>query len=146
MAFTIFSTCLLYFQSVIFHEEHHPVFTWFTQCVTFNFFPSPAHEMAYNLFNVVMLYLLPLLIIIVSYSLLLYRISVKSREGKRPPVQGKELERVYKRCFKVRVGVLCPIQQQGSYLGQYLSIVTCGIRGHTEVTACGAKPANPLVN
>ena len=103
MAFTLFSTCILYFQSVIFHEEHHPVFTWFTQCVTFNFFPSPAHEMAYNLFNVVMLYLLPLLIIIVSYSLLLYRISVKSREGKRPPVQGKELERVYKRCFKVRV-------------------------------------------
>ncbi|KAK2148862.1 hypothetical protein LSH36_479g02006 [Paralvinella palmiformis] len=69
-------------QSVIFHVEHHPVYNWFTQCVTFNFYPTPAHELAYNLFNMAALYGVPLLIIIISYTLILWEISKKSRESR----------------------------------------------------------------
>ena len=72
----------LYFQSVIFHVERHPKYPQFSQCVTFHFFPSPAHELAYNLFNMIAVYGAPLLIIIVSYSLILIEISRKSREGR----------------------------------------------------------------
>ncbi|XP_076465191.1 adipokinetic hormone/corazonin-related peptide receptor variant I-like isoform X2 [Babylonia areolata] len=69
-------------QSVIFHVERHPTHRWFTQCVTFNFFPTPLHELAYNLFNVIALYGLPLVIITASYSLILCEISKKTRQSK----------------------------------------------------------------
>ena len=69
-------------QSVIFHVERHPKHTWFTQCVTFNFFPTPVHELAYNLFNVIAVYALPLLIISVAYSLILCEISKKSKQSR----------------------------------------------------------------
>ena len=74
-----FSVC---FQSVIFHIERHPSYPWFSQCVTFNFFPSSAHEMAYNLFNITAMYLAPLIVIIVAYTLILCEMSRKSRESK----------------------------------------------------------------
>ncbi|ESO94596.1 hypothetical protein LOTGIDRAFT_75206, partial [Lottia gigantea] len=61
-------------QSVIFHVEQHPVFAWFEQCVTFNFFPSQSHELAYNLFNVITVYVMPLAVITTSYSLILCKI------------------------------------------------------------------------
>ena len=70
------------FQSVIFHVERHPVYTWFEQCVTFNFFPTPAHELAYNLFNLITVYLLPLIIITASYSGILYTISKNARRAR----------------------------------------------------------------
>ncbi|KAJ8304005.1 hypothetical protein KUTeg_017588, partial [Tegillarca granosa] len=69
--------------SVIFHVERHPKYTWYTQCVTFNFFPTPKHELAYNLFNVITVYALPLVIITTSYSLILYSISKNARQAKR---------------------------------------------------------------
>ncbi|XP_060068855.1 adipokinetic hormone/corazonin-related peptide receptor variant I-like [Ylistrum balloti] len=69
-------------QGVIFHVENHPVFKWYTQCVTFNFFPTPKHELAYNLFNVITVYALPLFIITTSYSLILYKISKKAKQAK----------------------------------------------------------------
>ncbi|CAL1527361.1 unnamed protein product, partial [Lymnaea stagnalis] len=69
-------------QSVIFHVETHPIFRWFQQCVTFNFFPSPDHELAYNLFSIIALYGLPLAIITSAYCVILCRISKKSRQSK----------------------------------------------------------------
>ena len=72
----------MYFQSVIFHVEYHPKFPWFTQCVTFNFFPTPAHELAYNLFNLITVYGLPLLVIIISYTLILWEMTKKTKESK----------------------------------------------------------------
>ena len=70
------------FQSVIFHVEYHPAYEWFGQCVTFNFFPSPAHELAYNLFNFITVYALPLIVIIIAYSLILIEMTKKTRESK----------------------------------------------------------------
>lgn len=72
----------LAFQSVIFHVERHPVHTWFTQCVTFNFFPTPMHELAYNLFNIITVYGLPLTIISTSYIIILCEISKKTKQSK----------------------------------------------------------------
>ncbi len=70
------------FQSVIFHVEHHPHYPWFADCVTFNFFPTPSHELAYNLFNLVTVYGVPLLIILVSYSLILREVIKKTQESR----------------------------------------------------------------
>ncbi|XP_076103116.1 adipokinetic hormone/corazonin-related peptide receptor variant I-like isoform X3 [Mytilus galloprovincialis] len=78
----IFSAIASLPQSVIFHVDRHPKYTWFTQCVTFNFFPTTAHELAYNLFNLTTLYGLPLIIISVSYCSILYQISKKTRQSK----------------------------------------------------------------
>nr|AKA95275.1 adipokinetic hormone receptor 1D [Crassostrea gigas] len=69
-------------ESVIFHVETHPKYRTFRQCVTFNFFPSHNHELAYNLFNLITLYALPLLIITTSYSLILWEISKKTKQCK----------------------------------------------------------------
>ena len=55
------------------------MFKWFTQCVTFNFFPTPLHEMAYNIFNFIMVYMLPLIVIVVTYTLILIQISRNAR-------------------------------------------------------------------
>ena len=67
---------------MIFHVENHPQVTWFEQCVTFHFFPTPSHELAYNLFNILSIYVLPLLVIIVCYSMILWEISRKTMESK----------------------------------------------------------------
>ena len=80
MAHIIIRICLLSFQSVIFHVEYHPKYPWFAQCVTFHFFPTPTHELAYNLFNIIAIYGLPLLVIVISYSLIVCQISKKTRE------------------------------------------------------------------
>lgn len=47
-------------QAYVFHVETHPNVTWYTQCVTFNSFPSPAYETAYTVFGILMMYLVPL--------------------------------------------------------------------------------------
>ncbi|XP_063592171.1 adipokinetic hormone/corazonin-related peptide receptor variant I-like [Penaeus indicus] len=66
-------------QVVIFHVEKHPDFTFYVQCVTFNFYPSSHHEMVYHIFCLVMLYVAPLSIIIISYGAIVITIFQKSR-------------------------------------------------------------------
>ncbi|XP_035211010.1 gonadotropin-releasing hormone II receptor-like isoform X2 [Stegodyphus dumicola] len=68
-------------QSVIFHVESHPDYPQFLQCVSFNFFPTVYHKMAYNIFCLLALYGVPLLIIIVCYSRILWEISRRSRDS-----------------------------------------------------------------
>ena len=58
------------------------MFPWFKQCVTFNFFPSAAHELAYNLFNIFTIYVFPLIAIIICYSLIIAVMSRKSKESR----------------------------------------------------------------
>jgi gonadotropin-releasing hormone receptor len=72
----------------IFHVEAHPQFEWYTQCVTFHSFPSPAYETAYTLFGAVMMYLVPLAVIVVTYTIILYTIYKKSRSP--PDANGKK--------------------------------------------------------
>ncbi|ELU01220.1 hypothetical protein CAPTEDRAFT_125249 [Capitella teleta] len=58
-------------QSLIFHAAQHPEFELYVQCVTFGSFPTQAHELAYNLFNMFLLYSIPLIAIVLCYSLIL---------------------------------------------------------------------------
>ncbi len=73
---------LINFQSVIFHQQSHPAYPWFAQCVTFGFFPTHGHEMAYNLFNIVTMYAAPLLVIVVCYALIIWEISKKTKNAR----------------------------------------------------------------
>ncbi|KAJ3640370.1 hypothetical protein Zmor_003672 [Zophobas morio] len=66
-------------QMVVFHVESHPNVTWYMQCVTYNVFPTPAHELTYLLFGMVMMYALPLAVIIFSYAAILMEICRRTR-------------------------------------------------------------------
>ena len=63
---------------MIFHVASHPNHTWYSQCVTFGSFPNPATEKAYIIFGMIMMYFLPLLIIVVTYSIMLTKIYKKA--------------------------------------------------------------------
>ena len=76
------------FQMVVFHVESHPNVTWYMQCVTYNVFPTPAHELTYLLFGMVMMYALPLAVIIFSYAAILMEICRRTRN----PYGGKIFE------------------------------------------------------
>ncbi|XP_055927955.1 adipokinetic hormone/corazonin-related peptide receptor variant I-like [Argiope bruennichi] len=67
-------------QSVIFHVETHPEYPQFIQCVSFNFFPTVYHKMAYNIFCLLAVYGVPLSVIIFCYSRILWEISRRSRD------------------------------------------------------------------
>ena len=71
--------CFLLFQIYIFHVEVHPVHTWYTQCVTFHSFPSAAWETAYTIFGMVMMWLVPLVVILCTYTAILVTLYRKSR-------------------------------------------------------------------
>ncbi|KAK8381539.1 hypothetical protein O3P69_018552 [Scylla paramamosain] len=43
-------------QAVIFHVETHPQHEWFRQCVTFNSFATPTHELLYNISGFIFMY------------------------------------------------------------------------------------------
>ena len=62
---------------------NHPVHTWYTQCVTFGSLSEAWHN-AYIIFSMVMIYFLPLTVIVVTYSIILFTITRKS--------QGREKE------------------------------------------------------
>ena len=61
-------------QAVVFHVEKHPVFHWFEQCVTFDAFPAPSYELAYNLAGTVAMYIGPLTAIGFCYGAIVLRL------------------------------------------------------------------------
>lgn len=67
-------------QMVIFHVERHPKFTNYTQCVTYHVFPDEFTENIYRYFGFVMMYLLPLIVILFTYSSILWKIYSKFRD------------------------------------------------------------------
>lgn len=77
--FSIISHFIWVPQIYIFHVEAHPTFTWYTQCVTYHSFPSEAYERAYTVFGMVMMYLIPLTVIVITYSIILATIYKKSK-------------------------------------------------------------------
>ncbi|XP_077865889.1 adipokinetic hormone/corazonin-related peptide receptor variant I-like, partial [Saccoglossus kowalevskii] len=64
----------------IFRVLSPPADRSFTQCVTYGAFPYQILEPLYGEFVIVMLYFVPLVIIIVSYSTIFYQISKRSRD------------------------------------------------------------------
>ena len=65
-------------QPMIFHVASHPNHTWYTQCVTFGSFPNETAESAYLVFGMVMMYFMPLIVILVTYSIILFKINKKA--------------------------------------------------------------------
>lgn len=54
----------------------------YEQCVTFDSFPTRAHEISYAAFGMLMMYVLPLAVFVFTYSSILCEISRRSKEGK----------------------------------------------------------------
>lgn len=73
------SFCL--FQAYVFHVEAHPNVTWYKQCITYNAFPSPAHELGYAMFGMIMMYTFPLVVIFYSYATTFMEIYRRARES-----------------------------------------------------------------
>ncbi|XP_025995016.1 gonadotropin-releasing hormone II receptor isoform X1 [Solenopsis invicta] len=68
-------------QMLVFHLETHPNFTCYTQCVTFNVFPSYAHEISYSLFVMLAMYWFPLIVIFYTYTSIFMEICRRSEES-----------------------------------------------------------------
>ncbi|XP_060804633.1 adipokinetic hormone/corazonin-related peptide receptor variant I-like [Amyelois transitella] len=68
-------------QSLVFRVMQHPRVADFEQCVSFEAFPSPHQELAYNVFCLCAMYFLPLMIITVCYACIFYEISKNSKEN-----------------------------------------------------------------
>ncbi|KAK6643574.1 hypothetical protein RUM43_005084 [Polyplax serrata] len=67
-------------QMMIFHVARHPNYTSYEQCVIFNSFPNEFWELVYKYFGLIMMYLLPLVVILFTYSSILWKIYKKFRE------------------------------------------------------------------
>lgn len=65
---------------LVFRVETHPNFTWFTQCITFNTFPSDVHKVSYTLFGMVVMYWVPLIVIFYTYTSIFVEICRRSQE------------------------------------------------------------------
>ncbi|XP_058809240.1 adipokinetic hormone/corazonin-related peptide receptor variant I-like isoform X3 [Phymastichus coffea] len=69
-------------ESIVFHVSTHPQHKNFTQCVSFESFPSDLFEKIYNVFCIVTMYFIPLTIICWVYLQILCEISSKSKDSK----------------------------------------------------------------
>ncbi|CAL8100472.1 unnamed protein product [Orchesella dallaii] len=68
-------------QMFVYHVASHPVYPEFRQCVTKAFLKeSPYNELIYNVSSVAALYFIPLIVIIYTYTMILWKIHQKSRE------------------------------------------------------------------
>lgn len=54
--------------------ETHPNVTWYEQCVTYNFFENDRNEILYSVFGMIMMYALPLVVIIFTYTSIYFEI------------------------------------------------------------------------
>lgn len=78
-------------QAIIFHVESHPNITWYQQCVTFNYFTEPFHEVIYSILGMMILYAIPLVIIIFCYASIYMELYRKSRKCVTGKLIGKHL-------------------------------------------------------
>ncbi|GIY03814.1 gonadotropin-releasing hormone II receptor [Caerostris darwini] len=90
-------------QSIIYHVENHPEFPKFMQCVNHNFFPTPYHELAYDMFCLIIVYGAPLSIILFCNGRILWVICKKYRALKAV------LTQEYEKCLCHRRGDIAHI-------------------------------------
>lgn len=86
-------------QILIFHVETHPHFPWYTQCVTFNFFSNPNHELLYQLFGMVMMYALPLILLVLLYGSIAVQLFRMSSAAQPAASTGQAFGHPGIRCF-----------------------------------------------
>lgn len=83
---------------MIFHVAKHPNYTSYEQCVIFNSFPNEFWELVYKYFGLIMMYLLPLVVILFTYSSILLKIYKKFRECQ----DGKFFTPLRNRCLEIK--------------------------------------------
>ncbi|XP_054016772.1 adipokinetic hormone/corazonin-related peptide receptor variant I isoform X2 [Hylaeus anthracinus] len=86
--------CLAWVGSIVFsmpqvqqHLETHPNITWYSQCVTFNTFPTYTHEVTYSLFGMVVMYWFPLIVIIYTYTSILLEICKRTKKSEHDKIR-----------------------------------------------------------
>ena len=70
-------------QTYVFHVEKHPKYPWYEQCVTFGSFSSRLYEFLYFFMGMIFLYILPLLVIMVTYGGIIKHLHQKSASKKK---------------------------------------------------------------
>lgn len=68
------------FQIFVFQVKSHPDHPTFQQCVSIGFFESDVQEIMYNVFSVTAMFFFPLVVIIFTYAMILWKITTKSKE------------------------------------------------------------------
>ena len=87
-------------QTVVFHVEKHPQFQWYEQCVTIFFTStlSREYEFLYFLMGMMFLYVLPFIVILVTYGGIIWHLHTKSRRGRGGSLSvTNTMEKVWKR-------------------------------------------------
>ena len=87
-------------QTVVFHVEKHPQFQWYEQCVTIFFTStlSREYEFYYFLMGMIFLYVLPFIVILVTYGGIIWHLHTKSRRGRGGSLSvTNTMEKVWKR-------------------------------------------------
>ena len=65
-------------QMIVFHVKSHPDYPWYEQCVMYGSFSSRLYEFLYFLMGMIFLYILPLLVILVTYGGIIIHLHRKS--------------------------------------------------------------------
>ncbi|EGT35460.1 CBN-GNRR-1 protein [Caenorhabditis brenneri] len=68
-------------QFYLFKTASHPCYDWYTQCVSKNFIGELSNDVVFyfSIVNIVQVYIAPLLVTVVCYSLILWKISRKTK-------------------------------------------------------------------
>ncbi|KYN15308.1 Gonadotropin-releasing hormone II receptor [Trachymyrmex cornetzi] len=96
-------------QMLVFHLETHPNYTCYTQCITFNIFPSYVHEVSYSLFGMVVMYWCPLIVIFYTYTSIFMEICRRSRERSEDRIRRSScsfLSRARVRTLKMTITII----------------------------------------
>lgn len=96
-------------QMLVFHLETHPNYTCYTQCITFNFFPSYVHEVSYTLFGMLIMYWFPLVVIFYTYSSIFMEICRRSKEKSEDKIRRSSsgfLSRARVRTLKMTITII----------------------------------------
>ena len=65
-------------QMIVFHVKSHPDYPWYEQCVMYGSFSSRLYEFLYFLMGMIFLYILPLLVILITYGGIIIHLHKKS--------------------------------------------------------------------
>lgn len=66
---------------MVFNVQPHPLVPSFKQCVTFGFFETKKEQMVYAIFITSFYHIIPLTIIVISYTTIIIELTKKSREA-----------------------------------------------------------------
>ncbi|UMM11565.1 hypothetical protein L5515_000785 [Caenorhabditis briggsae] len=81
-------------QLYLFKTAEHPCFAWYTQCVSLNFIGELSNDVVFyfSIINIIQVYIAPLIVTVICYSLILWKISRKTKlVGEKESEKSSEL-------------------------------------------------------